>query len=47
MEVSESKEAGRNGMERSRLKGMKIRAEFMCPITHDLIRDPVVLADGK
>ena len=30
----------------SALKGMKIRQEFLCPITHDLIRDPVVLADG-
>lgn len=29
-----------------RLKGMKIRQEFICPITHDLLRDPVVLADG-
>jgi len=31
----------------NRLKGMKIRQEFICPITHDLLRDPVVLADGK
>ena len=29
------------------LKGMKLRQEFCCPITYDLMRDPVVLADGE
>jgi hypothetical protein len=30
----------------NRLKGMKIRGEFLCPITYELLREPVVLADG-
>jgi len=30
----------------SRLKGMRIRDEFLCPITHDLLREPVVANDG-
>jgi hypothetical protein len=30
----------------SRMKGMKIRDEFMCPITYELLRDPVVASDG-
>ena len=30
----------------NRLKGMRIRDEFLCPITHELLRDPVVACDG-
>jgi hypothetical protein len=30
----------------SRLQGMKIRDEFLCPITHELLREPVVALDG-
>lgn len=29
-----------------RLQGMKIRDEFMCPVTYELFRDPVVASDG-
>lgn len=28
------------------LKGMKIRDEFLCPITYELMREPVVAMDG-
>jgi len=30
----------------NRLKGMKIRDEFICPITYELLREPVVATDG-
>lgn len=30
-----------------RLKGMKIREEFLCPITYEIFRDPVVASDGN
>lgn len=30
----------------SRMKGMKIRDEFICPITYELMREPVVASDG-
>jgi hypothetical protein len=30
-----------------RLRGMRIRAEFLCPITYDLLTDPVIAADGN
>lgn len=30
----------------NRLKGKKIRDEFLCPITYELLRDPVVASDG-
>ena len=30
-----------------RLRGMRIRDEFLCPITYDLLRDPVIAADGN
>jgi len=30
----------------NRMKGMKIRDEFMCPITYELMREPVVASDG-
>ena len=33
-------------MESFRLKGMKLRDEFICPITHELLHDPVVARDG-
>ena len=26
---------------------MRIRAEFLCPITYDLLTDPVIAADGN
>jgi len=26
---------------------MRIRAEFLCPITYDLLSDPVIAADGN
>jgi len=26
---------------------MKIRTEFLCPITYDLLSDPVIAADGN
>lgn len=28
------------------MKGMKMRDEFICPITYELMRDPVVASDG-
>jgi hypothetical protein len=30
-----------------RLKGMRMRDEFICPITYQLLRDPVVASDGN
>lgn len=30
----------------SRLKGQRIRDEFLCPITYELFREPVVAWDG-
>lgn len=33
-------------MKINRLKGMKIRDEFLCPITYELMREPVVAMDG-
>lgn len=29
-----------------RLVGMKLRDEFVCPITYSLLRDPYVARDG-
>lgn len=29
-----------------RLQGMKLRDEFLCPITHEIFKDPVVACDG-
>jgi len=29
-----------------RLQGMRLRDEFLCPITHELLREPVCVADG-
>jgi len=34
------------GFRRRRLKGMRIRDEFLCPITQELLREPVVVSDG-
>lgn len=33
-------------LQKSRLKGMRMRDEFMCPITQELLREPVVAFDG-
>ena len=30
----------------NRMKGMKIRDEFICPITYELMREPIVASDG-
>ncbi len=30
----------------NRLKGMRMRDEFMCPITYSLMREPTVASDG-
>lgn len=30
-----------------RMKGMRIRDEFLCPITYDLFRDPYIASDGN
>eukprot|EP00605_Chrysophyceae_sp_TOSAG23-4_P001604 GSChrysophyteH1.ASY1.ANO1.1763.1 assembled CDS len=30
-----------------RLRGARIREEFQCPITYELLRDPVIAADGN
>lgn len=35
-----------NIIKSNRLKGMKIRDEFICPITYELMREPVVASDG-
>ena len=29
-----------------RLQGMRVRDEFLCPITYELLREPVVALDG-
>jgi hypothetical protein len=35
-----------SSLKTSRLQGMKIRDEFLCPITYELLREPVVASDG-
>jgi len=35
-----------NASDKQRMKGMKIRDEFICPITCELMREPVVASDG-
>ena len=35
-----------NSHRASRLKGMRIRDEFICPITYELMREPMVASDG-
>lgn len=36
-----------NGVVKSKvMRGMKIRDEFICPITYELMREPVVAFDG-
>jgi hypothetical protein len=50
--VAEEKDAGgmttKNTVVKHKqlLKGMRLRDEFLCPITFDLMTDPVVAADG-
>ena len=41
--LAEAKEAV---IKKNRMKGMKIRDEFICPITYELMREPVVASDG-
>jgi hypothetical protein len=31
---------------KNRLQGMRVRDEFLCPITYELFREPVVASDG-
>ena len=31
---------------KNRMQGMRIRDEFLCPITYDLLREPMVASDG-
>ena len=43
----ETKKATSMTMRKSRrLQGMKMRDEFLCPITYELLREPVVALDG-
>ena len=42
-----SNDDGPNRKHPHRLKGMRIRDEFLCPITHDLLREPVCASDGQ
>lgn len=46
--MEKREEEGKDGSPNkiNRLKGMKIRDEFLCPITYELIREPVVAMDG-
>ena len=42
----DSKQWDDENLRKRRLKGMRIRDEFLCPITHELLREPVVVGDG-
>mmetsp|Transcript_26977 Transcript_26977/g.29416 ORF Transcript_26977/g.29416 Transcript_26977/m.29416 type:complete len:526 (-) Transcript_26977:546-2123(-) len=46
--MEKREEEGKDGSSTkiNRLKGMKIRDEFLCPITYELMREPVVAMDG-
>lgn len=44
--AADSKESTSDGKKINLLKGMKIRDEFLCPITYELMREPVVAMDG-
>ena len=47
MDSKEEKEKDSSSIVKiNRLKGMKIRDEFLCPITYELMREPVVAMDG-
>ena len=49
MESKEGRSAGVVGSARSavtRLEGVRLRDEFICPITHELLREPVIAGDG-
>lgn len=43
---SEEKDSNDQPVKINRLKGMRIRDEFLCPITYELMREPVVAMDG-
>ena len=43
--VAEGKDDRVSG-KKHRLKGMKIRDEFICPITYELMKDPAIALDG-
>ena len=43
---SEEKDTNDQPVKINRLKGMRIRDEFLCPITYELMREPVVAMDG-
>eukprot|EP01032_Pedospumella_encystans_P031847 gene31847-35948_t len=44
--TADAKDVVMASAKKNRLKGMKIRDEFICPITYELMRDPVVASDG-
>ncbi len=44
--IADAKDAVVNTVKTNRMKGMKIRDEFICPITYELMREPVVASDG-
>ena len=35
-----------SGEVKNRMQGMRIRDEFLCPITYELLREPMVASDG-
>lgn len=46
-EVSSASSSSKDAAKGNRLKGMRIRDEFLCPITCELLRHPVVAQDGN
>lgn len=45
-EKSSSHKSAKDEGSALKLQGMRIRDEFICPITFELFRDPVVASDG-
>ncbi|RYG64203.1 FHA domain-containing protein, partial [archaeon] len=43
---SSDREDGKEADNSKVMRGMKIRDEFLCPITYELMREPVVASDG-
>ena len=44
--TADAKDSVMSASKTNRMKGMKIRDEFICPITYELMREPVVASDG-
>ena len=46
MTTGDDSKSGEECLAKNRMRGMRIRDEFLCPITYDLLREPMVASDG-